>query len=333
MILVALVLLYFVGRVLLLAFAGVLLAVLLNGAAGWIAAKTRLSYGWSLTLVIIALLIAAGLASWRLQAVITEQIQEFSQALPQSVDALRERLQQAGMGGWLPQEMPSPSRVAQQSGVMNRLSGLASGTLDAVVGAIVIVFVGLFGAADPGLYQRGIRHLVPQDRRQRADEVLCALGSTLQWWIIGKLISMVIVGTLIGIGLALMGVKMALLLGIIAGLAELLPNFGPILSSVPAILIAWSDSSQMALYVALLFAVVQFAESYLVVPLIDQETVQTPPALVILAIVLMGVLAGGLGALLATPLLAVTLLLVKMLYVEDYLQDHSVEVAAESACR
>src|SRR5690606_13782858 len=80
-VLVSLVLIYFVGRVLLLAFAGVLLAVLLNGAAGWIAKKTKLSYGWSLTLVIVALLIVAGLAAWRLQSVITEQVREFSQAL------------------------------------------------------------------------------------------------------------------------------------------------------------------------------------------------------------------------------------------------------------
>jgi predicted PurR-regulated permease PerM len=332
MVLVALVLIYFVGRVLLLTFAGVLLAILLNAAAGWIAQKTPLSYGWSLTAVIGVLLIAAGLTTWRLQSAIVEQVQQFSEALPQSVSELRRQLEQAGIGGWLPQEMPSVSSVAQQSGALSRLTGLASGALDAIVGVIVVLFVGLYGAAAPQTYQRGIRHLVSKNRRQRADEVLCTLGATLRWWIVGQLISMTIVGTLIGGGLALLGVKMALLLGLIAGLAELVPNLGPVLASVPALLIAWSESSQVALYVAVLFVVVQILDGYLIVPLIQRQAVELPPALVILGVVLMGTVAGIVGALVATPLLAAVMVLVKMLYVEDRLGDRSVHVAGESAC-
>lgn len=332
MLLVGLVVLYYVGRVLLLAFAGTLLAVLLNGVSQWIADRTGLSYGWSLALVVITLLVAFGLAVWRLQAVVTEQVQQFSEALPQSIESLRGRLEQAGMGGMLPTKMPTPADVAQQPGMWGRLTGLASGTLAAGVELLVILFVGLYGAVEPRLYQRGVRHLVPKPRRERADQVLCVLGSTLRWWSVAMLASMAIVGTAIGVGLGLLGIEMALLLGIIAALLELIPNFGPIIAAVPAILIASSQSSQLALYVVLLFVIVQFAESYLVVPLVQRQTVHTPPALVILAIVLMGTLAGALGALLATPLIAVAIVLVKMLYVEDRLGDTSIEVDGESAC-
>src|SRR5690606_36802323 len=191
---------------------------------------------------------------------------------------------------------------------------------------------GLYAAVDPGLYQRGVRHLVPKHRRQRADEVLCTLGSTLRWWIVGKLASMAIVGTLIGIGLALLGVKMALLLGIIAALLALVPNFGPVIAAIPAILIAWSQSSQLALYVLVLFVAVEFAESYLVLPLIQREAVDLPPALIIVFIVLMGTLAGALGVLVATPLLAALMVLISMLYVEDRLGDTSADVAGEAGC-
>lgn len=331
-VLVAVVLIYFVGRVLLLAFAGVLLAVLLNGLSSWIAKHTRLPYGWSLAIVVVALLILAGLAVWRMQAAVIEQVNQFSQAFPESLSELRSRLEQAGLGGWLPEQMPSASSAAQQSGIWSRLRGLASGTLGAVVDVVVILFVGLYAAVEPGLYQCGVRHLVPIRHRPRAEQVLCTLGTTLRWWIIGKLCSMLIVGTLIGVGLGLLGVKLALLLGIIAGLLALIPNFGPVIAAVPAILIAWSQSSQTALYVLALFVVVEFAESYLFLPLIEREAVHVPPALIILSIVLMGMLAGTLGVLVATPLLAAAIVLVRMLYVEDRLGDRSADIAGENAC-
>jgi predicted PurR-regulated permease PerM len=118
-----------------------------------------------------------------------------------------------------------------------------------------------------------------------------------------------------------MGVPLALTLGLIAGLLSFIPNFGPILSAVPAILLAFIHSPISAVYVACLFVGVQVVESNVVTPFIERKTVELAPALTIVFQLILGVLIGGLGLVLATPLLAVIVVLVKTVYFEDVLGD------------
>lgn len=147
------------------------------------------------------------------------------------------------------------------------------------------------------------------------------IGRTLGQWLMGKLLSMLIVGVLTATGLALLQVPLALLLGIVAGLLDFIPYVGPIMAGVPAVLIAFSEGPQLALYVLLLFAALQLAEGYLLLPLIERRTVALPPALTIGAQVLLGALFGFAGVALATPITAVLTVAIAMLYVEDVLGD------------
>jgi predicted PurR-regulated permease PerM len=126
-----------------------------------------------------------------------------------------------------------------------------------------------------------------------------------------------------------LGIELALVLTILASVLELIPNFGPILASIPALLVAFSQDGRTVIWVASLFLIVQLLESYIVLPLIHRKTVATPPALLIVAVVLLGMLAGVLGALVASPLLAVAIVIVKELYVEE-LNQATVEVASGS---
>jgi predicted PurR-regulated permease PerM len=140
---------------------------------------------------------------------------------------------------------------------------------------------------------------------------------------------MVFIGVLTWIGLSVLGVPLALTLGLIAGLLSFIPNFGPILSAVPAMLIAFVDSPITALYVGGLFIVVQLIESNIVTPLIEKETVELPPGLTIMFQLALAVLVGGLGLVLATPLLAVVMAIVQMVYIEDVLGDKDTEINRE----
>ena len=155
---------------------------------------------------------------------------------------------------------------------------------------------------------------------------MSAVGATLEWWLIGKVASMLFIGILTWIGLSIIGVPLALTLGLLAGLLSFIPNFGPIISAIPAILLGFIESPMTAVYVLILFIGVQLIESNVVTPLIERETVEFPPALTIVFQLALAVLVGGLGLVLATPLLAAMMVLIQMVYIQDVLGDKDVEV-------
>jgi len=139
------------------------------------------------------------------------------------------------------------------------------------------------------------------------------------------------IGLLTWIGLSILGVPLALTLGLIAGLLSFIPNFGPIMSAVPAILLAFIDSPISALYVLILFIVVQLIESNLVTPLIERRTVELPPVLTIVAQLALTILFGAVGLILATPILAVVMVLVQTLYIQDVLGDKTDNLPEDNA--
>ena len=157
-------------------------------------------------------------------------------------------------------------------------------------------------------------------------EVLAKLSDTLWWWLIGRLIAMTFIGVATGVGLTLLGVPLAFILGLLAALLSFVPNLGPILSALPAILLGFVQSPQTALWVAALYAGVQVVESYVLDPIIDRKTVYLPPAFTISAQLLMGLFAGLLGVTLATPLAAALVVIVTMLYVQDVLGRSDIRV-------
>jgi predicted PurR-regulated permease PerM len=116
---------------------------------------------------------------------------------------------------------------------------------------------------------------------------------------------------------------------LIAGLLSFIPNFGPIISALPALLLAFIASPITAVYVLGLYIGVQLIESNIVTPLIERETIELPPALTIASQLALAVLVGGLGLVLATPLLAVIMVLVQMVYVQDVLGDKEIEVSVK----
>jgi predicted PurR-regulated permease PerM len=134
---------------------------------------------------------------------------------------------------------------------------------------------------------------------------------------------MLAIGVVCGVGDWLLGVPEALVLGIIAGLTEFIPNLGPVVGAVPAVLVAFGVGPWHALYVALFYAVVQGLEGNLLTPLVQQRAADVPPALTITAQLVMGLLGGILGVLLAVPLAASAIVAVRMAYVEDVLEDEA----------
>jgi predicted PurR-regulated permease PerM len=146
--------------------------------------------------------------------------------------------------------------------------------------------------------------------------VAARLGTTLQWWFVGRFASMAVTGVLTGIGLWIAGVPMALALGFIAGLLAFVPFVGPIVAAIPGLLVGWVQGPMTALYALIVYVVVQALEGNLITPVIQKKAVAVPPALLISGQLLLGSLFGAWGLLWATPLIVVTMVIVKMLYLD-----------------
>lgn len=311
---------WYASDVLLLLFAGILLAIVLRGATRAVSRLLGVSDGWSLAIVAGGSAALIGLAVALLTPEVNRQVDELSRSLPASIATLRQQLETTSWGRSLVLQLSEANQWISQRRAFSQATTLLSTTLGVFAGFFIMLALALYLAADPKFYTDNIIRLVPPRRRERAREVLLAVGDTLQWWFLGKLMSMTVIGVLTWIGLVILGVPLALTLSLIAALLTFIPNFGPIVAVVPAALLALVESPMRAVYVLLLYLAIQTVESYLVTPMIQRRTIRMPPALTISAQLLMGAMLGILGVALATPLTAALIVFVQKLYVEDALE-------------
>lgn len=313
--------LWIVGEVLLLIFTGLLLALFLINFSRIVQHRTGLNYHWSLACVVGTLTIALGLlAAFFAARLATEATGLFHTVQTQWQDLSA----QINQYPWAPKLDSAPSLSSLQNikgDWVSRIAGWFSSTFGLFSSLILIVFIGIFTAVDPELYHRGSMRLVPLRRRNRAGDVFDETSHKLWWWILGQLFSMSVVGVATGIGLWLLGIPFAATLGLLSGLLTFIPNFGPILSAIPAIILGLSHGPMQALYVALLYMAVQAVESNLLTPLIQQRNVKLPPVLNVSFQVLLGILFGVPGLIVAAPLAVVSMIVMQRFYVEDYLGD------------
>lgn len=313
------------ARVWLAVFAGILLAVFLSTLSRWVSRITHLPHGWTLAIVLLTLAGLGSLGGWLLAPKVSEQFTELAQRLPKAVEHLQQHVGEIGGSRFL--KMPSSSELTSGAGkVFSHVGEFFSLSAEAVATFFVIIFLGIYLAASPQVYLNGIVHLFPMSQRDRIRELIDQLGITLGHWLLGQMLSMVVVGTLIAVGLTLLGIPLGLSLGVIAGLLNFVPIVGSLLSAVPAVLLAFLVSPLHPLYVIGLYLVVNAGiESHLLVPLIQRYALNLPPALAVLGLFLMGELFGFFGVLLAIPLTATLLVLVKTVYVRDVLGDSSLQ--------
>ena len=327
-----LVALYYTFNVLLLIFAAALLAIFLRGLAEILANYLKVSDGWLVLLVsAILLLFVAGFIA-ALSPSIAEQTGVLREKLPTSFQSVTDFLNRYGWGRTLIENLPSYDSVLENlnaSNVMSGVGGIFTSTMGVLGNIAIVILLAVYFASEPRMYLSGFLRLFPIEQRGRVKEVIAGIYQTLRWWLIGKAGSMLFIGVLTWIGLSIIGVPLALTLGLIAGLLSFIPNFGPIISAIPAILLAFIDSPITAVYVLGLYVGVQLIESNVVTPLIERETVELPPALTIVFQLALGVLVGGLGLVLATPILAAAVVAVQMLYIEDVLGDSSTAPSLE----
>jgi predicted PurR-regulated permease PerM len=317
---VILVLLWYAIDVVFLAFLGVLVAILIRAPADWLSRLTGLREGWSLALVgVLLALLLVGTGAVFGRGIASQSI-ELTARIPEILEAFKQRMQQSELGSRVVELAEASGAFAGgETAFIGRGLGLIGSTFGVIANLVIVLFFGIFLAVQPQLYVDGALHLVAKKKRARISETLHAVGEALRRWLIGQSFLALIVALVIGIGLLALGAPFAVPLALLAGMMEFVPYIGPLIAAVPAVLIGFAEGPQLAGSIALLYLGVQLLESYVFAPLVQHRAVDLPPAMVIFAQVLMGVIAGGLGVAVATPLAAAILVAVNLLYVQDVL--------------
>ena len=325
-VLIALRFLWIAQSIFIVAFLGVLLGLAMTRAVDHLERiKIRRGFGAALVMVMLIGALAAIFAF--IGPSIREQTHVLSRELPKAMVSVEAWVNRTPM-----KALVAPEGQPQRGGLTDRVTRelrnatkflfpIVSTFLGAVGGVIIVLFIAMYIAAEPGLYREGALHLVPHRHRERAEEWLSTLRDTLRQWLIARLIAMVLIGLITAAGLTALGVKGAGALAVVAGLMEFVPFFGPVVSAIPAIGVALVDSPEKALWVIGLYIVIQQLEGNVITPLLLEKRLDVPPALTVLTVAALGIVFGVLGMLIAEPLLAVVLVTTKMLYVQDVVGD------------
>lgn len=315
-------LIWFASGTLLLVFSSILVAILLHDACSAIERWVPLPRSVVLAIVLllaIALFVSVG---WLLAPQVADQISQLSVQLPDAWQRLLEFLYRNPVLQRVLENLPRPEDILKAPvQILTQAGNVFSGVFGGLVSSIVVLFLSIYLTVQPQVYIGGAIRLLPPDRRQRGRAVLNEIGTTLSLWLRGKLLAMAIIGILTAIGLGLLGVPLALLIGIISGLLDFIPYLGPVLSAVPALLMAFSNGPMLALYVLILYLLLQSFEGYVLLPLVERKTVSLPPALTITVQLVMGLAFGLPGVALASPFTAMAMVLIEMLYVQDVLEE------------
>lgn len=312
---------WFYSDFFLLLFGGVLWGVGLSGLARIGGRYARIPYLVALTILLLLLAGLLALVGWHIGPKIAEGLLELQDMIPEVLQELKSRVRDIGPLNDLSKSLSDTGSSLMGTDAFRQIAGIFSTTVGIITASLFILAIGIYIAVKPQVYQNGILRLVVPGKRDYAREVLEELAHTLRWWLLGRMLALAVVGVLTWIGLFALGIESALTLAFVAAVLSFIPNIGPLLSVIPAALVGWSMGPAMALWVVLLYAAIQAVESYLITPMVQQSNLAIPPALLLSAQFLLGLMFGILGLLLATPLLAVALVLVRMLYIRNILKD------------
>lgn len=305
--------LWTLSELLILVFGSILFAVVLRAIAEPIRRATSIGERWALLVAGLGIIVVLGIVSYLFGSKISGQLVTIAERLPDAADSLTKQMP----------FLTIPELLRDTSIGSLLMSAFSWGTtiFGALFSLVVMIVAGVYIAINPLIYVRGFVRLFPSGTRDQISATLNDAGHALRRWLGAQLIAMIIVGTLIGVGLAMVGVPSALALGLIAGVAEFVPIIGPVIGAIPALLLASTESVDTVLWTLAVFVVVQQLESNLIMPIIAGRVVELPPAVGLFAVVALGILFGPLGLVLGYPLAIVIDVAVKRLYLSGVLKE------------
>lgn len=311
---------------LLLLFAGILFAVLLDACTRGLERIVPLQRSLRYALVVLVLGSGAIIAlRWGIVS-LPAQVQGLILVMESQLTVLERELAGFGIDLFGPGGRQDLSHLLSDPGrLFGHVQYAVSGAYGVVMNTIVVVCLGLFFAGQPAAYRDGVVILVPGAARARVRTVLDEMGRVLRNWLLGQLVRSAVVALLLGLAFQLLGVAGAPLLGLQAGIANFIPYLGPLIAAFPVALVAMPLGFPTLLWVLGIYFAIQTIEGFVLAPLIQKGAVNLAPAWTLFAIVVFGAMFGALGVALAAPVFAITRVAVLRFYVEDLLADRAVQ--------
>lgn len=312
-------LLCYTARLLLLGFAGVLGAVVLDSAAGWVTRKLHLRHRWSYLLVIMGCIGLLALALWILVPRVVVQLSQLTDILPGALNNVREYLNRYQWG----YIVTTRAGNVGAGTIASKVTQIGTTMLDVGIALVVMVVLTAYLAEEPAYYRKGVLKLLPSHWRPQADELFQEINETLRWWLIGQSIPMFVLGVVTTITLMILDVPLAFTLGLFTGVMIFIPFAGAVIAWVVTALVTLSYDASKLILVTALFLGVHILEGYVLTPLVQRRAVYLPPVVTIVSQVLMSMLFGFLGLVLATPVAAATMVLVRRMYMDRLENGHA----------
>ena len=285
----------------LLIIGGIVLAAMFDGGARLLGRVLPIPRGFRLTIVVLAVF---GFMYWTFVFTGSElaaQAASLQAIVEAQIETIGNRIEAAGFNISAEDVKGIGSQILNSVG---RVTAAVSSVLGTVTNLAMMLVLGIFIAAEPRLYERGVAWMLPLAEREHFYVTAAKMGSVLRRLMAGRLLGMAVEGVGTWVLLSLGGVPMAALLGILTGLLAFLPNIGAIVSGALIILVGFSAGVDVGFYAIFVNFVVQMVDGYLIVPMVAKRAVDLAPALVLGAQILFGALFGLLGLALADPIIA-----------------------------
>ena len=294
--------LYLVWDIIVLLFISLIFAASLGPSINWMERK-KIPRAVGILLIYVAAIFILSLVVVLIIPPITEQIDQLAETFPFYLDRFLQ------LFGTLSIETDI-SQTVQQSlqSVGKTLSGYTGSVVNTVSGIfgslitflLVLVLTFYFSVKKDGL-KYFIRSVTPAKYQKYTMSMFIRIQDKLGLWLRGQLLLSGIIFVVTWIGLMILGIKYALVLALIAGITEVIPFIGPLIGAIPAVFLAFLQSPMKALFVVILYLVIQQLEGNIIVPKVMQKAVGLNPIVVIVVILTGAKIAGILGALLAIP--------------------------------
>jgi predicted PurR-regulated permease PerM len=286
---------------LMLIFAGLVFAAMLDGGVRLLGRVLPIGRGWRLLIVMLLTVVFIVGVFVMTGVQIAQQFNQLQETLT---------FQASRVAGWVSQTGLMPGRsdltglVQQAMGSVGRLTSAVGTVFGALGSMFMILVIGLFIAMEPRLYERGLQWMVPTANRREFAITIERMGKTMRRLLAGRLLGMLFEGVLTWIVLEIGGVPMALILGILTGLLAFIPNIGAFISGLLMVAVGFSAGPDTGIWAIGTYFAVQTFDGYVLLPMVARRTVDMPPALTLGSQIIASSLLGILGLALADPLVA-----------------------------
>lgn len=304
----------------LLLLAGALIAFIFYKFANLIQRRLRVPFAIALTLAIVLPTLFVGFVFAAFGSLMADQFSLLFEQLPSAWAVVQDWLRNSELGRMAIER--AGSFMPEGARIVATVQTVASSIGTVVTSLVVVLVAGVYLAAQPRLYGRGVLHLVPPHARHKTVTTVRAVADAISAWLKAQGVSMIFVGVFTGVALAIVGIPAAPAIGLVAGLCEFVPYLGTIVVAIPAILIGFSISPETGIWTIVAVVLVQQVQGNIVTPLVQSSMAELPPALTIFSLIAAGVLLGPMGVILAVPLTVVAQTLVKELVTYLPSEDH-----------